>query len=259
LTAIFVVPVGRMIVLSFRGSSGGWPSLNTYRALATHGFFTSVFLQTLALGIVVTALCLVIGYPLAWKYVYSTSRLRAVILFIVAAPLLINTVVRVYGWTVILRPGGFIDRLLAAVGVHSPPQLMYNYTGVVIGMVHILLPFMVLSLAPAITRLDPKLYEAARVLGSGVLRRHRTITLPLTTRGINAGVVLVFALTQGLFLTPLLLGGASVRVTASEVYTKALVLFDLPGAAAVATTLLVVVLLLVTLQGRLTARQGRTA
>lgn len=250
LLVAFALPVGRMVVESFH-SDEDW-TLDAYRQLVEGDFFGSVFLKTLGIGLIVTALCLAIGFPLAWTYVMARPRLRSAILFAVAAPLLINMVVRVYGWTVILGPGGFVHHVLAFVGVHDQPKLMYNVTGVVIGMVHIFLPFMVLSLAPAMVRIDPQLYEATRTLGAGWWRRHRTVTVPLTLPGIRAGIVLVFTLTQGAFITPLVLGGTAVQVTATSVYTKALVLFDLPGATAVATTLLAVVLLLVAGQGRLT-------
>lgn len=252
LIAVFLVPVGRMVVNSFSSSSHGWPSLAVYRSLVQTGFFTRVFLPTLLLGFIVTLLCLAIGFPLAWTYVRARPGVRLLILFAVAAPLLINMVVRVYGWTVVLGPGGFVDHVLSFVGVTNPPKLMYNETGVIIGMVHVFLPFMVLSLAPSMVRIDAGLYEAARTLGAGWWKRHASITFPLTLPGLRAGTVLVFALTQGAFITPLVLGGASVQVTATAVYTKALVLFDLPGATAVATTLLGVVLLLVAVQGRLT-------
>ena len=251
LLLVFVLPVGAMVIGSFRSSSGAWPSLATYEQLLTSRFFVGVFVKTLGLGVVVTVLCLAIGFPLAWVYVQSGPRLRAAVLFAVGAPLLINMVVRVYGWTIILGPGGFIDRVLQYFGVNNPPQLMYNLTGVIIGMVHVFLPFMVLSLAPSLVRIDPYLYESARTLGANWWRMHRTVTLPLSLPGIRAGTVLVFALTQGAFITPLVLGGASIQVTATTVYTKALVLFDLPGATAVATTLLAVVLILVAMQERL--------
>lgn len=251
LLVVFVLPVGEMVISSFRSPSGTWPSLATYGQLLASRFFVGVFVKTLGLGAVVTGLCLIIGFPLAWAYVHSGPRLRAAVLFAVGAPLLINMVVRVYGWTIILGPGGFVDRVLQYFGVTNPPQLMYNLTGVIIGMVHIFLPFMVLSLAPSLVRIDPNLYESARTLGAGWWRLHRTVTLPLTVPGIRAGTVLVFALTQGAFITPLVLGGASIQVTATTVYTKALVLFDLPGATAVATTLLAVVLVLVAVQERL--------
>lgn len=251
LLVVFVLPVGEMVLASFRSDSGTWPSLATYQHVLASRFFLGVFVKTLGLGAVVTALCMVIGFPLAWVYVRSGPRLRAAVLFAVGAPLLINMVVRVYGWTIILGPGGFIYRVLQYLGVANPPQLMYNLTGVIIGMVHVFLPFMVLSLAPSLVRIDPYLYESARTLGAGWLRLHRTVTLPLSLPGLRAGTVLVFALTQGAFITPLVLGGASIQVTATTVYTKALVLFDIPGATAVATLLLAVILILVAVQERL--------
>lgn len=248
---VFLLPVARMIVESFRADDGAWPVLTEYASVLGERYFWDVLLRTLALGAVVTAICLVLGFPLAWVYVRSRGRRRSLLLFVVAAPLLINMVVRVYGWTILLGPGGFSDWIFGELGVEPPPRLIYNLTGVVIGMVHVFLPFMVLSLASALSRIDERLYEAASTLGATGLRRHLTVTLPLSRAGIATGSILVFALTQGAFVTPLVLGGTSVHVIATLVYTDTLVLFDRPLATALATILLLLVSCVVAIQIRL--------
>lgn len=251
LALVFLLPVARMIVESFRADDGAWPVLAEYADVLGQRYFWEVFLRTLALGSVVTAICLVLGFPLAWVYIHSRGRWRGVLLFAIAAPLLINMVVRVYGWTILLGPGGFSDWVFGELGVEPPPRLIYNLTGVVIGMVHVFLPFMVLALAAALSRIDERLYEAASTLGASGLRRHLTVTLPLARTGIATGSILVFALTQGAFVTPLVLGGTSVHVIATLVYTDTLVLFDLPRATALATILLLLVSCVVAVQVRL--------
>lgn len=254
LVAVFLLPVVRLLVESFRAKSGAWPVLTHYRDVLSNGFFWDVLARTLLLGVVVVVICIVLGLPLAWAYVRSRGWQRTALLFVIAAPLLINMVVRVYGWTILLGPGGFSDWLFREVGVSRPPKLMYNLTGVVIGMVHVFLPFMVLSLVPPLVRIERGLYEAAATLGASRLRLHRTITVPLARNGIATGSVLVFALTQGAFVTPLVLGGTSVQVVATLVYTDTLVLFDRALATALAVVLLVIVLTVVAIQLRL----GRT-
>lgn len=250
LVVVFAVPVARMIVLSFKGPSGG-VSAATYSRLFGDGVFTRAFVRTLLIGAVVTAICVVLALPLAWTYVRARGRVRAVLLFAIAAPLLINMVVRTYGWTIILGPGGFVDDVLSGVGIDHPPKLIYNDTGVIIGMVHVFLPFMVLPVAASLMAIDRRLYEAGAILGASTARIHRTITLPLARTGIMTGCIIVFALSQGAFVTPLVLGGTSVQVTATLVYTDALVLFDLPSAVAIATVLLAVVAIVAIVQLRL--------
>lgn len=254
LLAVFLLPVARLFVESFRASDGAWPRLTHYGDVLSNSFFWDVLGRTLLLGIVVTGLCVILGLPLAWAYIRARGWRRAALLFVIAAPLLINMVVRVYGWTILLGPGGFSDWAFHELGVSHPPKLMYNLTGVVIGMVHVFLPFMVLSLVPPLARIERELYEAAATLGASRLRLHRTVTMPLARNGIATGSVLVFALTQGAFVTPLVLGGTSVQVVATLVYTDTLVLFDRALATALAVILLVIVLAVVAIQLRL----GRT-
>lgn len=251
LVVVFLLPVGRLVVESFRAKTGAWPVLGHYHAVLGNSFFWDVLGRTLLLGAIVTSICVILGFPLAWAYVRSHGWQRTVLLFVIAAPLLINMVVRVYGWTILLGPGGFSDWVFHELGISHPPKLMYNLTGVVIGMVHVFLPFMVLSLVPPLARIDRSLYEAAATLGAGRLRLHRTVTVPLVRTGVATGSVLVFALTQGAFVTPLVLGGTSVQVVATLVYTDTLVLFDRGLATALAVILLLIVLAVVGVQLRL--------
>lgn len=245
LIGLFLIPIVRLVHQSLRAPDGTWPSLGAYRDLFASGTFLPVFGYTLALGAGVTAICLLLGVPLGWAYARGRPRTRAIILFAVAAPLLINMVVRAYGWTVLLGPDGLLPALGRALGWDNPPQLLYHLPAVVIGMVHVFLPFMVLTLVPAITSIDHRLYEAGELLGAAPGRLHRTVTLPLLVPGIRNGCILVFALTQGAFVTPLVLGGANVELTATYVYTSALVLYDLPAATAMAVLLLAFVIVLV--------------
>lgn len=245
LTGFFLIPIARLVQQSLRSADGTWPSLSAYRNLFASGTFLPVFGYTVALGAGVTLMCLVLGVPLAWAYAMGRPRTRTVILFAVAAPLLINMVVRAYGWTILLGPDGLLPSLGRALGWENPPQLLYHLPAVVIGMVHVFLPFMVLTLVPAVTSIDHRLYEAAELLGASPVWLHRTVTFPLLVPGIRNGCMLVFALTQGAFVTPLVLGGANIELTATYVYTSAMVLYDLSAATAMAVLLLAFVVVLV--------------
>jgi len=249
--AVFVFPVGTIMLQSLTGEAGNWPSIDRFVTLLSDPFIQGVFLRTIMLGLICTAICLIIGLPLASAYVRATGFWKTAILFSVIAPLLINHVVRTYGWSVILAKSGVIDQILRAIGISEPPTLIYTDFAVVVGMVNVFTPFMVLTLAPALSRIDYRLYSAASSLGAGQLRQFRTLTLPLIRPGIVVGCVLVFSLSQGAFIAPLMLGGSGVQLTATLVYTDAMVLYNWPQATAVAVILLIVVLLVVSFQSTL--------
>lgn len=251
LLAVFVYPVVRLLLKSFTGKSQQWPSLDWFDQLISDSFIRDIFYRTLLLGFVTTVVCLLIGLPLASAYVRSGRAWRSLILVSVIAPLLINHVVRTYGWTVILGQNGVADQLLRWLGMANPPRLIYTDFAVVVGMVSVFTPFMVLTLVPAFARIDDRVYAAATSLGAGPLRQLLTITLPLIRPGVASGSVLVFALSQGAFIAPLMLGGSGVQMTATLVYNDALVLYNWPRATATAVILLVLVLLVVSVQARL--------
>lgn len=249
--AVFVYPVGDLLLSSFSREGGGLPSLDRFIALAEDPFIRGVLLRTIVIGLLATLICLLIGLPLAHAYVRSSGWIRSLIMISVMAPLLINHVVRTYGWAVILGNGGVLDKLLHFLGFEDAPLLMYTTSAVLIGLVSVFTPFMVLTLIPAFARIDANLYSAATSLGASGLRQWFTIVLPLVRPGVVAGSVLVFALTQGAFVAPLMLGGSSAQMTATLVYTDAMVLGDWPRATATAVVLLVLVLLVISSQSRL--------
>lgn len=250
LIAVFVFPVVALMLQSLTGEAGNWPSIERFVSLLTDPFIQGIFVRTIVLGLVCTLVCLVIGLPLASAYVHSTGMWKTALLIAVIAPLLINHVVRTYGWSVILAKSGVIDVLLRGLGIQNPPTLIYTDFAVLVGLVSVFTPFMVLTLAPALSRVDSRLYSAATSLGAGALRQFFTVTLPLIRPGIAVGCVLVFSLTQGAFIAPLMLGGSGVQLTASLVYTDAMVLYNWPRATATAIILLVVVLFVVSFQSR---------
>jgi putative spermidine/putrescine transport system permease protein len=248
--AVFVYPVVRLLMQSFTGEDGTWPTLDGFLGLVSDPFIRGVFLRTLGIGLVATLICLLLGLPLASAYVRSRGLWKSLILVSVIAPLLINHVVRTYGWTVILGNSGVVDQLMRWGGVADPPRLIYTDFAVLVGLVSVFTPFMVLTLVPAFARIDPRVHAAATSLGASALRRTMTITLPLIRPGIASGCILVFALTQGAFVAPLMLGGSGVQMTATLVYTDAMVLYNWPRATATATILLVLVLAIASLQSR---------
>lgn len=215
----FILPFAVMVTMSFFSAN---PLNNPNAYLTTHnyerfiddsaGIFHDALWETLRIGLVTTIISLLIGYPLAHWMTRMHSRLgHALALMAVIAPLLTGIVVRTFAWMTILQDKGVINTTLMSWGLISKPlPLMYNEFGTVVALVHIYVPFMVLTLIGVIGRIDERLEQAARSLGAGRLRAFAEVTLPLSLPGILAGSLLVFALSISAYVTPSLMGGTDV-------------------------------------------------
>jgi ABC-type spermidine/putrescine transport system permease subunit I len=195
-------------------------------------------------------LCLLTGYPVAYAIARAQGRWKAVLIFVLVAPLLVNVVVRSFGWMVILGGSGVINTVLRALGLPTV-ELMYTWTGVTIAMVHVLLPFMVLAIASTLETLDARLEEAAQVLGASPARVFYHVILPMSIEGVITGAILTFTLTIGSFVTVMLLGKNSTMILPLLIYQRLTVASDWPSAAALGIILLAVVLVILWLQVRL--------
>ncbi|HET7094139.1 MAG TPA: ABC transporter permease [Thermomicrobiales bacterium] len=245
LLAFFVLPLLWLLRMSFnRGLESGVIeeafTLDSYRAFLTDSFYLAELWRTLWLGVVVTALTLILTYPIALFLIRTRSRWRGLLVALAIAPLLTSTVVRTYGWLVILGNDGLVNGALQRVGlIERPLRLINNQTGVLIGLVEILMPYMALGLLSGFGRFNPDLEEAAMSLGAGPLRAFWRVTLPLSLPGIVTGCLLVFVLTISSFVTPKLLGGGRVFLMATEIYDQATYTLNWPFAAAISFLLLV--------------------
>jgi len=194
---------------------------------------------------VTTALAMVLAYPIALVMARSGGAARRVITMIVIAPLIVSVVVRTYGWEVILGngPTGVLNWLLLASGlIRKPVALLYSETAVVIGSLHVFFPMMVLPLASALGKIDPRVEDAARTLGATGWRTFIRVTVPLSLPGLAVGCTLVFSLTAGSFVTPVILGGTAATMLGMLVDQQILVVYDWPFGATVATVLVAIVL-----------------
>jgi len=154
-------------------------------------------------------ICLLCGYPLAYSIAQAGSRLRRLLIFAVLIPFWSSILVRTFAWMVLLQRRGLINSTLVGLGVTDTPiTMVHNRIGVLVGMVHILLPFMVLPLYAVMVRIDRTYSQAAASLGASPVRNFYRIYLPLSRPGVVNGVVLVFVMGLGYFITPALLGGA---------------------------------------------------
>ncbi|HEX3175844.1 MAG TPA: ABC transporter permease [Methylomirabilota bacterium] len=262
LGGFFVVPLALMALISVsRESFGELPTsltLHHYARFFSDAYYLGVLWETLALGAVVTAAALVLGYPLAYHLARTRSRAKPLLLVAVLSPLLVGIVVRCYGWMILLADRGLINGTLIERGwLAAPLPLMYNRFGVAVALVHVFLPFMVLSLTGVLKRLDPHVLEAAMTLGASPARTFLEITLPLSLPGILAGSLLVFSLAISSFVVPVLLGGFKVQVLPMIVYEQVLSVFDWPFGAANAFVLLVISIALIAVYIRVTERALR--
>lgn len=259
IVVVMVWPLWQMAAMSFHAEDLGQVlpgfTLKNYANLLTQVNSLILFGWTFGVAALVTMLCALLGMPVAAAIARAPARWRGLLYFLVAAPLLVNTVVRSYGWLLILGRKGLLNTLLTAVGlIDEPLALSGNLLGLAIGGTQVFLPFMILSLATSLLSIDRRLLESADVLGAGPIRAFFTVTLPLALPGLIAGSVLVFSLMLGAFVTPLILGGTAIKYVSVAVYTDALVLFNLPRANALSLLLMLVVLAVYFAQKRLTRK-----
>lgn len=226
-------------------------TLANYAAVMTDPYYQGLMGRTLLLGLGVTAITLVLGYPLALTTVRAGPRAKAVLTAVTLSPLLINLVVRSYAWLVLLGDAGVVNRGLQAIGlIAAPLHLGGTLMSVTAGLVHIGLPLMVLSLVGVLTGLDPALAEAAQSLGAPPGRVVWRVTWPLSLPGVGAGSLLVFCFATSAFVTPAVLGGNRVATVGTAIADKFTVSLNWPVGATLVVLLLVVTLLVVALHGR---------
>ncbi|WP_058601729.1 ABC transporter permease [Aureimonas ureilytica] len=251
----FLWPVVNLLRMSFQeaqasGALGAGFTLDTWRETLGDWFTLELIANSVGVSLLITVLTLIASYPIALYLHRSRGLMRTVLMVLVVAPLLTSAVVRTYGWIAILSDRGLIANALMALGVSAPPSLMFNLTGVVIGLTEILMPYMILALLSGFGRLDPRLEEAARTLGANPFQTFRRVVLPLTAPGIALGSLLCFVLAISSFVTPKLLGGGRVFLLATEVYDQAIVTLNWPLAAALSMIVLIVFGLSLALYGR---------
>ncbi len=260
LLVAFIAPVLLMLPTSFRiyqpgvGMMPGW-TLRNYTQIVTDPYFHAVLGRTLTMGVSVTAICLVLGYPLAMVLARSRGAVRSWLTLLVVFPLTLNLVVRSFGWISLLSNRGLINNALMSLGlVERPVRMMFDLTGLIVGLTHIYLPFMVMVLAASLQGLPRDVDAAAATLGTAPWKTFLLVTLPLTAPGMFAGCVLVFVLSISALVTPRLLGGPAYKVMATTIYDEFLSSLDWPSGAALAFTLTVFAVLIVALAGWLARR-----
>jgi putative spermidine/putrescine transport system permease protein len=257
----FVLPFGVMALLSLLSGNPAtnpnviWTTRHYERFLGDDLYHDALW-STLRIGLITTVAALLIGYPLAHWMARMKSRVgHAALLMAVIAPMLTGIVVRTFAWMTILQDKGAINTTLIGLGlIEKPLPLMYNEFGTIVALVHIYVPFMVLTLTGVIGRIDERLEQAARNLGATRLRAFIEVTLPLSLPGILAGSLLVFALSISAYVTPFLMGGTNVLTLPMLIYQQVSSSFNVGFAGALGVVLLAVSLVIIVAYNRVLAR-----
>ncbi len=201
----FIFPMITILWASFEGDNGF--TLEWYATALGTPVYQRLILYTYGFSAVVTLVCLVFGYLLAYAMTTFWKKHAGVIMAGLLLAFWTGMLIRTYAWMVILGSKGIFANTMRAVGIEEPPQMLYNTFGTLVGMANILIPYMVLMLYPVMSRVNPNLMLAAQTLGATRLRAFWRVYVPATIPGIISGCVLVFMITLGFYITPALLGG----------------------------------------------------
>lgn len=246
--AFVAVPLVMTLSLSLYpfvpGGGVGEPmTIANFADVARDDYFHAIFARTFGMAFLVTLICIVIGVPEAYVLSRLSERWRAVSIVIVLGPMLISVVVRTLGWAVLLGNEGVINKLLLAAGlVNEPVKMMFTFTGVVIALVHVLVPFMVLAVWASLQKLDTTTEQAAESLGASLWTVLRRIVFPQVIPGVLSGSLIVFSLAASAFATPAIIGGRRLKVVPTTIYDEFLGNLNWPLGAALAVVLLAIVL-----------------
>ncbi|GLS38890.1 ABC transporter permease [Mesorhizobium tianshanense] len=252
----FVVPV---VALLLRSVTEPVPGLQNYATLFGHGTYARVFFNTFLVATVVTAVTVIVAFPVAWMLAIMPPALGSIVFGIIILSMWTNLLTRTYAWMVLLQRTGVINRTLMDIGLISEPlPLINNLTGVTIGMVYIMLPFMILPLVGTLCAIDPMTLRAAALCGASPFDAFRRILLPLSLPGIAAGGLMVFVMSLGYFVTPTLLGGTSNMMLAGMIAQMIQSLLNWGLGSAAAFILLLVTMALYALQLRLVGAKRMT-
>ena len=220
-------------------------SLKTWAGAFADPFTFELTLNSLQLSLTATLIGLALAYPVALFLIRTQSRFRSLFAVIAVMPMLVSGVVRVFGWLAILGDRGLINSAAQYLGLISAPmRLLFNWTGVTIGLVESIMPYMILALLAGFGRLDRTLEDAARSLGAPPARVFRRITLPLSAPALILAASLGFVLSMSAYITPKLLGGGRVFVLATEIFEQAETNTNWPLAAVLAIYMLALLLAL---------------
>lgn len=248
---LLVLPAVILVDFSFNPMAGGrivegFTLVHYLRAL-TSPLHQNIFLRTIRIALVVTVLDFLIGFPLAYAAVRKGGWMGKLIVISTLAPLTIDLVVRSFGWFILLSQNGLVTAALAAAGLvppDNPPKLLFNELGIIIGLAHVMLPFMVFPIINVLHTIPRSYEEAAINLGANRLTVFRRVLLPLALPGISAGVLITFIVSMAAYVTPAILGGG-VKVVPVVITDTFLTTSNWPFASALSMLLVLIALVVI--------------
>ena len=247
---ILVLPVGWLFSVSFIGASGEF-SLENYSRMIESKSYYRIFITTFQVSLLSTGLCILIVYPFSYFLSQLPSRLASLCLITVLLPFWTSLLVRTYAWLVLLQRKGLVNDWAIQLGLWEEPiKLVHNMTGTLIGMVHIMLPFLVLPLYNSMKAIDRSYLNAASNLGASPVRIFWTVFFPLSTPGLFAGALIVFVLCLGFFVTPAVLGGGKVIMVSMKIASNIELFVNWGAASALGVILLLLTMLILWFAGR---------
>lgn len=252
-TIIFVAcPLIYMFVLSFLTRADVWGVVNEFTWKNYKDILQPVYLKTfwesIKMALIVTGFVILLGYPFGYFMSKLTGRWKKNIIMLIMIPFWISALIRMYGWIIIFRANGILDKVLMALHITEKPlKLLYTYPAVIVGMVYVLLPFMIYSVYTSAEKMDWNLIEAARDLGASPIKAFTTITFPLTLPGLLSGVILTFVPSMGLFFISDILGGNKILLIGSLIQEQLMKTRNWPFAAALSVVLMLLTTLFIAL------------
>ncbi len=253
LLAILVVvflPIFWLSSLSFYNVSGAF-SMENYERIFESDLYRRTFVVTFQISVSVTVISVLLGYPLCYWLTKMTDRTAAILMVFVLVPFWTSVLVRTYAWLVLLQRNGIINSTLMSLDIiEEPLQLAHNLTGSIIGMVHIMLPFLILPLYATMRSIDTDLVRAAVGLGSSPRKAFWHVFFPMSLPGLSAGIVLVFILSLGFYVTPALLGGGRVQMLAQRIESTITIYSNWGASSALGVVLLLMALVMIWLMNR---------
>jgi putative spermidine/putrescine transport system permease protein/spermidine/putrescine transport system permease protein len=247
---IIFIPVGWLFSLSFFNMSGEF-TLENYQKMLVYKSYARVFVETFKVSILTTLLCIIIGYPLAYFLSELPRKYASIFMLTVLLPFWTSLLVRTYAWLVLLQRKGLVNNFAIEFGLWDAPiKLVHNLNGTLIGMVHIMLPFLVLPLYGAMKRIDRQTIQAAANLGATPVQSFWQVFVPLSLSGVVAGSLIVFVLCLGFYVTPAVLGGGKVIMVSMQITAILEDQFNWGAASALGVVLLVTTFTVLALASR---------
>jgi putative spermidine/putrescine transport system permease protein/spermidine/putrescine transport system permease protein len=236
---ILVIPIGWLSWLSFIGKDGSLSWENYARMMEGTSYY-KIFWTTFKVSFLTTGICILIGYPLAYFLSQLPSRAATLCMITVLLPFWTSLLVRTYAWLVLLQRKGLVNDWAIGLGLWDEPvKLVHNLNGTLIGMVHIMLPFLVLPVYGSMKAIDRDFVRAAANLGAGPMKAFWQVFFPLSLPGLFAGALIVFILCLGFFVTPAVLGGGKVMMVSMRITNTIEIFFNWGAASALGVVLLV--------------------